>query len=285
MGCLKLTYQTNLKPVYRVREKEVTREEKESRQNLWETVDTGNYYYGARYYDPKTSIWLSVDPFDYKSPCKTPYTFVSNNPIGRLDPKGLTDYEVDKETGKITMVEGTETESGMDRLVIGKARYNKSGDLKNKKVYDVDKETMSTLSGGTEPGELQSLEFEDTDLAYQIFESLAWNTKSTEWGYAKYQDSDGSEAALLMTSHEKRRISNSTERLMELTNDNMLLKYVHNHGNPDAGMYGTMGPSPEDIDVVKFLKGYNPSNLSQAKFFIWRYGHSTPYDETYNPYK
>ena len=24
--------------------------------------ETGNYYYGARYYDPKFSIWISVDP-------------------------------------------------------------------------------------------------------------------------------------------------------------------------------------------------------------------------------
>jgi RHS repeat-associated protein len=24
--------------------------------------ETGNYYYGARYYDPKVSVWLSVDP-------------------------------------------------------------------------------------------------------------------------------------------------------------------------------------------------------------------------------
>ena len=30
--------------------------------------ETGNYYYGARYYNPKTSIWLSVDPMADKYP-------------------------------------------------------------------------------------------------------------------------------------------------------------------------------------------------------------------------
>ena len=28
--------------------------------------ETGNYYYGARYYDPKVSVWLSVDPLAQK---------------------------------------------------------------------------------------------------------------------------------------------------------------------------------------------------------------------------
>ena len=41
MGCPKLTYQTDLEPVYRTGEKEATREEKVSRENPWETVDTG----------------------------------------------------------------------------------------------------------------------------------------------------------------------------------------------------------------------------------------------------
>ena len=95
MGCMKLTYQTNLKPVYRVREKEVAREEKESRQNLWETVDTGNYYYGARYYNPMISTWLSVDAMAtnaHNLPL-TPYHFSANNPVMIIDPDG-NDWEI-----------------------------------------------------------------------------------------------------------------------------------------------------------------------------------------------
>ena len=59
MGCQRLTYE--LKTVYRAGVAGATREEKVSRQNLKTTVDTGNFYYGARYYDPKISVWLSVD--------------------------------------------------------------------------------------------------------------------------------------------------------------------------------------------------------------------------------
>ena len=45
MGCLKLTYEPLLKPVYRAGVAGVTREAGLSRQNPWETVDTGNFYY------------------------------------------------------------------------------------------------------------------------------------------------------------------------------------------------------------------------------------------------
>ncbi|MBS1549724.1 MAG: RHS repeat-associated core domain-containing protein [Bacteroidetes bacterium] len=66
------------------------------------------YYYGARYYDPKTSIWLSVDPLAvynpvmetefygdgqhnggvYNSGNLNPYIYTYQNPIKYIDPNG-----------------------------------------------------------------------------------------------------------------------------------------------------------------------------------------------------
>jgi RHS repeat-associated protein len=51
-------------------------------------VETGLYYYGARYYDPKTSIWLSVDPLAEKYPNMSPYAYCFNNPVIFTDPDG-----------------------------------------------------------------------------------------------------------------------------------------------------------------------------------------------------
>lgn len=48
----------------------------EERNNIWNTTylfnakefdeETGLYYYGARYYDPKQSLWMSGDPLGEK---------------------------------------------------------------------------------------------------------------------------------------------------------------------------------------------------------------------------
>jgi RHS repeat-associated protein len=51
-------------------------------------VNTGLYYYGARYYDPGVSVWLSVDPLAHKYPSLSPYVYVANNPINAIDPDG-----------------------------------------------------------------------------------------------------------------------------------------------------------------------------------------------------
>jgi len=48
---------------------------------------TGYYYYGARYYDPKRSFWLSVDPLvDITG---SPYAYVWNDPVNYADPSGM----------------------------------------------------------------------------------------------------------------------------------------------------------------------------------------------------
>ena len=53
--------------------------------------ETGNYYYGARYYDPRVSVWLSVDPLAThpNQVDKSPYAFSWNNPVNIVDPNGL----------------------------------------------------------------------------------------------------------------------------------------------------------------------------------------------------
>ncbi len=76
----------------------------EERNNKWNTPflfnakeldeETGLYYYGARYYDPRTSVWISTDPLQEKYPNISTYTYVANNPVKYIDPDGKRIYFV-----------------------------------------------------------------------------------------------------------------------------------------------------------------------------------------------
>ena len=50
--------------------------------------ETGLYYFGARYYAPRESIWLSTDPLAEKYPNMSPYNYCLNNPLNVIDPDG-----------------------------------------------------------------------------------------------------------------------------------------------------------------------------------------------------
>ena len=50
--------------------------------------ETGLYYYGARYMDPKISMWLGVDPLAEKYPNVTGYCYTMDNPIKFIEIDG-----------------------------------------------------------------------------------------------------------------------------------------------------------------------------------------------------
>ena len=75
----------------------------EERNNVWNTPylfnakefdeETGMYYYGARYYDPRLSLWMSTDPLALAAPNLTPYRYGLNNPVNFIAPDGLFESE------------------------------------------------------------------------------------------------------------------------------------------------------------------------------------------------
>jgi len=52
-------------------------------------TETDLYDYGTRYYDPKISVWMSVNPLAEKGYYSSPYSYVGNNPIIYIDPNGM----------------------------------------------------------------------------------------------------------------------------------------------------------------------------------------------------
>ena len=91
------------------------------------------YDYGFRWYDAELGRFPSVDPMAENRLDMTPFNYVSNNPISRIDPNGLTDFYYNSGEGKNPMVYlGTDGISNgtlaviVDASVIEKMKNNKT---------------------------------------------------------------------------------------------------------------------------------------------------------------
>ena len=108
----------------------------EERNNTWNTPylfnakefdeETGMYYYGARYYESRLSLWMSVDPISNYDPLNkenylegqhnggvyysgnlNPYTYCYLNPVIYIDPNGMQSKFWTRTWGTLRMVGGT----------------------------------------------------------------------------------------------------------------------------------------------------------------------------------
>ena len=81
--------------------------------------ETGLYYFGARYYNPRSAIWYGVDALAENTPDRTPYHYCSSNPVSRVDPDGNSDdFYLDLNSGRIAYKEGSKSriDEGLVRL-------------------------------------------------------------------------------------------------------------------------------------------------------------------------
>ena len=164
--------------------------------------ETGLYYYGARYYDPRTSVWQSVDPIlgsylggepnggVYRSTNLSSYVYTFHNPVNFIDPDGkaaivvvYTDYKisvggervpflghagvviVDDNTGGTRYYEY----GRYDAANLGEVRRRSIPDLimeDGKPTYESMKNLMSDLSGRMGQGGDISAQYDENSTNY-----------------------------------------------------------------------------------------------------------------------
>lgn len=137
--------------------------------------ETRLYYYGARYYDYRTSLWQSVDPVINKDNNISPYVYCRNNPIKLSDPDGKSAVaSLNKKTKTITVTQklifyGSEaTRANVDAIKKGlESQWNNASSNMTKKIR-INEKTGAVnpkKSKGTEYNVVFVFETEITDEA------------------------------------------------------------------------------------------------------------------------
>ena len=208
----------------------------EERNNIWNTPylfnakefdeETGLYYYGARYYDPRVSLWISVDPisnFDprnsenyidgqhnggfYNSLNLFPYEYCYQNPIRLIDPNGkqvditITDKVVGYANLRVIVSSNIKNAPQTMRVPLYQATVN---DAATKKIseYAVTRDALwSTRAGGS----------------HIFVNNSAFEPKDDVGRYqgmiVDYPSNSGLQAVLLLNSKGTNKLSTSNDRI------------------------------------------------------------------------
>ncbi|MDH6353687.1 RHS repeat-associated protein [Dysgonomonas sp. PH5-45] len=180
--------------------------------------ETGLYYYGARYYDPHTSLWLSVDPLAEKYPGVSPYAYCKNNPVNRIDPDGEDDYFVHP-NGKIKQVE----KDGEHTVVLVNKKGESTGMAHN--IGD----NVKLVNG---KGKTQGLIINDQVKAHDAFKGIAEHT-SVEYAKIEYNETaTDTDKTLLYTNGIGNEVSATTmAKAIEYNGLGIVTTIDHSHPN------------------------------------------------------
>jgi RHS repeat-associated protein len=175
--------------------------------------ETGLYYFGARFQDPRTSIFLSVDRFAEKYAGLTPYQYGANNPLTYIDINGdsLNIAQLQTYNGEVsnTLVSDLQAKTGLKLNVAengdvtyakenGKATITKDENGKNigskaarkalmKVIDSKEKISVGGTSGKTRvtmDGPDRNLILFNPDEMQTLINNTSKDLNPTTWGYA-----------------------------------------------------------------------------------------------------
>ena len=253
--------------------------------------ETGNYYYGARYYSQKYNLMLSVDPMYELYPSFSPYAYTLQNPVRYTDPTGMVveTYEVDKD-GRICKADDEtyfdKDGNEVDRIYVVNENFERTNKYTEVKLGIMetltDLKTTITENGKDKEVEGQGIDFKNQIVqAEKVFEFLANNT-NVEYGLIRSSDPRNiSKTKLeLFTSHEKGKEYFSGNAAIYYAIRGRLVRHDHNHPWGDSNL-----PSDADMlfknktmNIIKNLQNSFPNEkIKTPEFNIY-------HQYKYNPY-
>ena len=208
--------------------------------------ETGFSDFGARFYDPKTSLWLSVDPafsdgvdgIIGRSMMLSPYAYAAQNPIGFVDPDG-------RDT--CSFIYGIECPSLNDvAIAVGRSAINAWGDAKINAAY------IRNNPGTAAVDALETVLISGVAIAdFESFGGFRYlrenygDAKAVSTSHSAYKNTTllataATTWSLLGTIHKMRT---ATTMLGPLTNSSGWSKLFSGNGN-------TAGPKPNNFEPV-----------------------------------
>ncbi len=239
--------------------------------------ETGLYYYHARYYDSKRSVWLSVDPLGEEKPFISSYVYCRNNPINMVDPDGMDEFEVAHDGRTVKVADNTNKD-----IVYS---LNKNGDRISSCEFDYNTIKLSSAKEGKD--NYYFMQVKGDENAQKLFEFVATPQnfglkagKNVEWSIF-YTGKAGDNGVNFLATSQGLDSEKAGSYLFnnQLKNGYTIRGHDHNHPTNEPTPSGTGGVGG-DIQVMKKWK--KQGNFSpNSQFRIFTPGLSKKY-HTYN---
>ena len=216
--------------------------------------ETGLYYYGARYINPRTSLWYGVDPLAEKYPEIGGYIYYHNNSVRRIDPIGLTDYDLTPR-GEIHERKGTIFQAIVNLFTKEDKRDKIYLTGKDKPLAIYPEGTLQKIEGNSL---YTKVEIKEEKYASDFFNKVIDNTQ-VEWANIHHVNKNGKESHTIVTQYLEDEVSIAIDKFLitYIKRGEIIKLFEHSHPIPQEHInsnllgFGYLDPSEDDFNTAR----------------------------------